>query len=113
SRVLAPLERISYRAFGVDRASAQGWREYARSVLLFSAASWLLLYLILRTQGIHPFNPQSFGSGPWNLSFNTASSFVSNTSWQYYAGETTLSYYSQMAGITVAAFTPMAVGRGG
>ena len=70
-----------------------------------------ILYVILRTQRIHPFNPQGFThSGPWDLSFNTASSFVSNTSWQYYAGETTLSDFSQMAGITVASFTSMATG---
>ena len=68
------------------------------SVLAFSAVSWLLLYLILRTQSIQPFNPEGFGSGPWNLSFNTASSFVTNTNWQYYGGETTLTYFAQMAG---------------
>jgi K+-transporting ATPase ATPase A chain len=109
--LLAPVERVAYRLFRVDRAEEQGWKEYARALLLFSAASWLLLYLVLRTQGIHPFNPQGFGhSGPWDLSFNTASSFVSNTSWQYYAGETTLSDFSQMAGITVASFTSCATG---
>jgi K+-transporting ATPase ATPase A chain len=110
SGILAPIERIVYRTFGVTPGEEQGWREYARSLLLFSGASWLSLYLILRTQGIHPFNPQSFHSGPWDLSFNTASSFVSNTSWQYYAGETTLSNFSQMAGITVASFTSCATG---
>jgi K+-transporting ATPase ATPase A chain len=109
--LLAPVERIVYRLFRVDRSEEQGWKEYARALLLFSAASWLMLYLVLRTQGIHPFNPQGFGhSGPWDLSFNTASSFVSNTSWQYYAGETTLSDFSQMAGITVASFTSCATG---
>ena len=109
--LLAPVERIVYRLFRVDRSEEQGWKEYVRALLLFSAASWLMLYLVLRTQGIHPFNPQGFGhSGPWDLSFNTASSFVSNTSWQYYAGETTLSDFSQMAGITVASFTSCATG---
>jgi potassium-transporting ATPase potassium-binding subunit len=82
-RILAPLERSAYRVLGVDPSARQGWREYARSLLLFSAAGWLLLYLLLRTQGAQPWNPQGFHSGPWNLSFNTASSFVSNTSWQY------------------------------
>jgi K+-transporting ATPase ATPase A chain len=110
SGVLGPVERAVYRVFAVQREQEQGWKEYARSLLLFSAAGWLLLYLVLRTQGIHPFNPESFHSGPWNLSFNTASSFVSNTSWQYYGGETTLSYFSQMAGITVASFTSCATG---
>ena len=61
-------------------------------------------------QGAHPFNPQRLGAAPWDVSFNTAASFVSNTSWQYYGGETTLSYFSQMAGITVASFTSCAVG---
>jgi K+-transporting ATPase ATPase A chain len=110
SRLLGGTERRACRLFGVASGDEQDWKQYARSVLLFSAAGWLLLYLILRTQGIHPLNPESFHSGPWNLSFNTASSFVSNTSWQFYAGETTLSYFSQMAGITVASFTSCATG---
>jgi potassium-transporting ATPase potassium-binding subunit len=110
ARILGPIERAAYRVFLVDRTE-QGWKEYARAVLWFSAASWLALYVVLRTQAIHPLNPQGFThSGPWDLSFNTASSFVSNTSWQYYAGETTLSDFSQMAGITVASFTSMATG---
>src|ERR1039458_921022 len=111
SALLVPVERVVYRLFLVDRSEEQGWKEYARALLLFSAASWLMLYLVLRTQGIHPLDPQGFGhSGPWDLSFNTASSFVSNTSWQYYAGETPLSDFSQMAGITVASFTSCATG---
>jgi potassium-transporting ATPase potassium-binding subunit len=110
SVLLGPIERLLYRILRVTPEREQDWRAYARSVLLFSLASWLALYVILRTQGVHPFNPQGFASGPWTLSFNTASSFVSNTSWQFYAGETTLSYFSQMAGITVASFTSMAVG---
>jgi K+-transporting ATPase ATPase A chain len=109
-RLLAPVERASYRIFRVSPSEEQDWKGYARSVLLFSVFSWLALYVILRTQGAHPFNPQGFASGPWNLSFNTASSFVSNTSWQYYPGESTLTYFSQMAGITVASFTSCAVG---
>jgi K+-transporting ATPase ATPase A chain len=110
SRLVEPVERLLYRILRVDRAQEQDWKAYARSLLFFSIASWLALYAILRTQGIQPFNPRGFASGPWNLSFNTASSFVSNTSWQYYGGETTLSYFSQMAGITVASFTSAAVG---
>ena len=78
--------------------------------LVFSLLSWLLLYLILRTQSIQPFNPEGFGSGPWNLSFNTTSSFVTNTNWQYYGGETTLTYFAQMAGLTVQNFVSAAVG---
>ncbi|HYB28153.1 MAG TPA: potassium-transporting ATPase subunit KdpA [Solirubrobacteraceae bacterium] len=109
--LVSPIERAFYRIFRVDRDEEHGWKEYARSLLLFSAASWLVLYVVLRTQAIQPFNPQGFThSGPWDLSFNTASSFVSNTSWQFYAGETTLSDFAQMAGITVASFTSMATG---
>ena len=111
TRLLGPLERTAYRALRIGPDEEQRWTEYARSLLLFSLASWLILYVILRTQRIHPFNPQGFThSGPWDLSFNTASSFVSNTSWQYYAGETTLSDFAQMAGITVASFTSCAAG---
>ena len=69
-----------------------------------------MLYLILRTQSIQPFNPESFHSGPWNLSFNTTSSFVTNTNWQYYGGETTLTYFAQMAGLAVQNFVSAAVG---
>src|SRR3984885_7672006 len=109
--ILGPVERAAYRVFLVDDSAEQGWKAYARSLLLFSAASWLVLYLVLRTQLIQPFDPQGFThSGPWDLSFNTASSFVSNTSWQYYAGETTLSDFAQMAGIAVASFTSCATG---
>ena len=66
--------------------------------------------MILRTQGIHPFNPEGFDSGTWDVSFNTASSFISNTNWQYYGGETTMSYFSQMAGLAVQNFISAAVG---
>jgi K+-transporting ATPase ATPase A chain len=108
---LGPLERFFYRLLRVNPSVEQGWKRYACSVLLFSAAGWLVLYVVLRTQSVWPFDPQGFThSGPWDLSFNTASSFVSNTSWQYYAGETTLSDFSQMAGITVASFTSCATG---
>ena len=111
TRIVGPVERAAYRLFWVDPEHEQGWKEYARSLLLFSAASWLILYVVLRSQAVQPLNPQGFThSGPWDLSFNTASSFVSNTSWQFYAGETTLSDFSQMAGITVASFTSMATG---
>ena len=79
-------------------------------LLVFSAVFWLALYLILRTQGIHPFNPEGFHSAPWDVTFNTTSSFVTNTNWQYYGGETTMSYFSQMAGLAVQNFVSAAVG---
>jgi K+-transporting ATPase ATPase A chain len=110
TRVVGPLERLLLRLFGAADGEPQDWKRYCRSLLLFSAFTWIGLYVVLRTQGIQPFNPQGFGSGPWDLSFNTASSFVSNTSWQFYGGETTLSYFSQMLGITVASFTSCATG---
>ena len=110
SPVIAPVERLTYRVLRVDPAEEQDWKDYAKSLVLFSVFSWIVLYLILRTQGIHPFNPEGFHSGPWDVSFNTASSFVSNTNWQYYGGETTLSYFSQMAGLTVQNFVTPAVG---
>ncbi len=110
SPVIAPLERLTYRLLRVDPAEEQDWKDYAKSLVIFSVFSWVVLYLILRTQGIHPFNPEGFDSGPWDVSFNTASSFVSNTNWQYYGGETTLSYFSQMAGLTVQNFITPAVG---
>jgi K+-transporting ATPase ATPase A chain len=103
---LAPLERLAR----LDSTAGQDWKSYARSVLVFSVVSWGAPYAILRTQGIHPFNPEGFDSGPWDLSFNTASSFVSNTNWQYYGGEATLSYFSQMTGLTVQNFASAAVG---
>ncbi|HEU5061708.1 MAG TPA: potassium-transporting ATPase subunit KdpA [Solirubrobacterales bacterium] len=110
SPVLGPVERFAYRVLRVRPEEGQDWKAYARSIVVFSLLSWLALYLILRTQGIQPLNPEGFGSGPWNLSFNTASSFVTNTNWQYYGGETTLSYFVQMVGLTVQNFVSAAVG---
>lgn len=88
----------------------QTWKQYAASLITFSLLSWLALFLILRTQTLHPFNPKGFHSGTWDLSFNTASSFVTNTNWQFYGGETTLSAFSQMAGLAVQNFLSAAVG---
>ena len=108
--VMAPVERLTYRAIGVDPSREQDWKSYARTLIVFSGLFFLALYLILRTQSIQPFNPAGFNSAPWDVSFNTASSFVTNTNWQYYGGETTLSDFSQMAGLTVQNFVSAAVG---
>ena len=108
--VLAPVERLTYRVIGVDPGRDQDWKAYARTLILFSGLFWLALYLILRTQSIQPFNPQGFNSAPWDVSFNTTSSFITNTNWQYYGGETTLSDFSQMAGLTVQNFVSAAIG---
>jgi K+-transporting ATPase ATPase A chain len=106
-------ERLLYRVMRVDAGKGQDWKAYAKSLIIFSLAGWLLLYLLLRTQTLWNFtglNPQHFHAGPWNLTFNTASSFLTNTNWQYYGGETTLSYFSQMAGLTVQNFLSAGVG---
>jgi K+-transporting ATPase ATPase A chain len=108
--VVGPLERGTYRLLRVDPERGQGWKAYARSLLVFSLLFWLLLYLILRTQGVHPWNPGGLRSGGWDLSFNTTTSFVTNTNWQFYGGETTLTYFSQMAGLAVQNFVSAAVG---
>lgn len=108
--LLAPVERLLLRPLGAEARGEQDWRRYGLSVIAFSAASWLALYLILATQSIHPWNPLGLTAAPWDVNFNTASSFVANTNWQFYAGETTLSYFSQMAGLTVQNFASAAVG---
>ena len=108
--VVGPLDRLFHRLLRTDPEREQDWKGYARTVIVFNLLSFLALYLILRTQGIHPFNPQGFHSGTWDVSFNTAASFVTNTNWQFYAGETTLSNFSQMAGLTVQNFVSAAVG---
>jgi potassium-transporting ATPase potassium-binding subunit len=106
-------ERLLYKVMRVDPSKGQDWKAYAKSLIIFSLAGWLLLYLILRTQTLWNFtglNPQHFHSGTWNLTFNTTSSFLTNTNWQYYGGETTLSYFSQMAGLTVQNFLSAGIG---
>jgi len=108
--VMGPLDRLFHRLLRTDPEREQDWKGYARTVIVFNLVSFLALYLILRTQGIHPFNPQGFKSAPWDVSFNTASSFVTNTNWQFYAGETTLSNFAQMAGLAVQNFVSAAVG---
>jgi K+-transporting ATPase ATPase A chain len=108
--VVGPLERGTYRLLRIDPTRGQDWKAYARGVIFFSLAGWLLLFAILRTQTLHPWNPSDFHSGTWDLSFNTTSSFVTNTNWQYYGGETTLSYFSQMAGLAVQNFVSAATG---
>jgi K+-transporting ATPase ATPase A chain len=108
--VLGPIERFTYRVLRVRPGEGQDWKAYARSLIVFSLLFWVALYVILRTQGIQPFNPQGFHSAPWDVNFNTTSSFVTNTNWQYYGGETTMTYFSQMAGLAVQNFVSAAVG---
>src|SRR5579864_5799087 len=108
--VLRPVEGVLYKAFGVDRDKSQNWFGYAVSMLMFSAASFVVLYLILRFQDLLPFNPQGFKGTTPDLAFNTAISFVTNTNWQSYVPEATLSAFSQMAGLTSHNFLSAAAG---
>jgi len=109
--VLRPVERLLYRVTRVDENHEMRWTEYAVAVLLFSMVSMVVLYLMERLQGYLPFNPQKFGAvAPAHLAFNTAASFTTNTNWQAYSGETTMSYFTQMAGLAFHNFISAATG---
>ena len=108
--VLRPLERLLYRICGVDENTEMDWKEYTVSMLLFSAVSMVLLYAIERVQQWLPWNPQHFPAVPAALAFNTAASFTTNTNWQNYSGESTMSYFTQMAGLAYHNFVSAAVG---
>ena len=108
--VLRPLERLIYQVTGVDENHEMRWTEYAVAMLLFSAVSMLVLYGLERLQGVLPLNPQKFGAVAADLAFNTAASFTTNTNWQNYSGETTMSYLTQMAGLAYHNFASAAVG---
>jgi K+-transporting ATPase ATPase A chain len=110
SPVLRPVERLVYRLAGVDPAREQHWTGYAASMLLFNLLGVLLLYAVQRLQALPLLNPQHMGAVPPDLAFNTAVSFVSNTNWQAYAGESTMSYLVQMAGLAVQNFLSAATG---
>lgn len=108
--VLKPVEGLFYRAAGVDPTRSQGWLGYAGALLAFNLAGFVLLYAMLRLQGILPMNPQGFDGVSPHLAFNTAVSFVTNTNWQSYGGETTMSTFTQMVGLTVQNFVSAATG---
>jgi potassium-transporting ATPase potassium-binding subunit len=108
--VLGPVERLVYRGCGVDPAAEQGWKSYTGAVLAFNLAGLLLLYLLLRLQAFLPLNPQGLPNVPPDLAWNTAVSFTTNTNWQNYGGESTLSYLVQMAGLTMHNFVSAATG---
>jgi potassium-transporting ATPase potassium-binding subunit len=105
-----PIERVLYRVTGVDENREMPWTEYAVAMLMFSGVSMLVLYLIERVQQWLPWNPQKFGAVAQDLAFNTAASFTTNTNWQNYAGEATMSYLTQMAGLAYHNFVSAAVG---
>ena len=104
------LERLIYRAGGVRPGEEMGWKTYAIAMLLFNAAGLLLVYALQRLQGGLPLNPQAFGAVSPDSSFNTAVSFATNTNWQGYGGETTMSYLTQMLALTVQNFVSAATG---
>lgn len=110
SPVLVPVERGLYRLAGTTEREEQHWTTYAASLLLFNLAGFLLLYMLQRFQGSLPFNPMGMSNVPADLAFNTTASFVTNTNWQNYGGESTMSYLTQMAGLTVQNFVSAATG---
>lgn len=110
SPLLGPVERGFFALAGVRPDKEKGWLSYTMAVLSFSVAGFVFLYALLRLQNYFPLNPQGFGAVPPDLAFNTAASFVTNTNWQSYGGETTLSHLSQMLGLTVQNFVSAATG---
>jgi K+-transporting ATPase ATPase A chain len=108
--VLKPVELLFYRVFRVDRKQEQDWKQYTISLLMFSLIGLLFTYIILRIQHLLPLNPQGFGPLSPDLAFNTAASFTTNTNWQSYSGESTMSYFSQMVGLAFHNFVSAAMG---
>jgi len=108
--VMRPIERLVYRLTGVDDNRGMRWTEYACAILMFGVVSMLVLYAMQRLQHLLPFNPQGLGPVAPDLAFNTAVSFTTNTNWQAYGGETTMSYFTQMAGLAYQNFVSAAVG---
>src|SRR4030066_1460036 len=107
---LKPVEKLFYRILGLNTKKEQDWEQYAVSLLLFSLVGLLFTYAILRLQHLLPLNPQGLGPVSPDLAFNTAASFTTNTNWQNYAGESTLSYFSQMVGLVFHNFVSAATG---
>ncbi len=109
-RLLGPIERAIYRISGIDPREEMSWQRYALAMLMFNLAGFATVYVLLRLQGMLPLNPQSFPGVSSDLAFDTAASFATNTNWQSYGGETTLSYLSQTLGLTVQNFVSAASG---
>ncbi|MBF8701015.1 potassium-transporting ATPase subunit KdpA [Pseudomonas putida] len=110
SPILGPVEQACYRVAGVRAGQEQNWQQYTLALLAFNLAGFLLLFAVLLLQGYLPFNPQHLPGQEWSLAYNTAVSFVTNTNWQAYSGETSVSYLSQMLGLTVQNFVSAATG---
>ncbi|GHS83067.1 potassium-transporting ATPase potassium-binding subunit [Pseudomonas sp. PAGU 2196] len=110
SPVVGPVEQACYRLAGVRADQEQNWKQYTLALLAFNLAGFLLLFAVLLLQGYLPLNPQQLPGQEWSLAFNTAVSFVTNTNWQAYSGESSVSYLSQMLGLTVQNFVSAATG---
>lgn len=110
SKVLTPCENLVYRVMRVDKEEQMTWKKYAVSVLIFSGIGLVFLFLLQLVQGVLPGNPQGLPGVKWDLAFNTSASFVTNTNWQAYSGESTLSYLTQALGLTVQNFVSAATG---
>jgi len=108
--LLMPIEKMLYRLFGVNISEEMNWRTYALNLVVFNVIGIAALFLILEFQHLLPFNPSGFGPLKWDLALNTAVSFVTNTNWQNYGGESTMSYFTQMLGMTVQNFLSAATG---
>ena len=110
SKILTPCENLIYKIMHVKQDEQMSWKKYAQSVLLFSGIGFIFLFLLQLLQGVLPGNPQGLSGVKWDLSFNTAASFITNTNWQAYSGESTLSYLTQALGLTVQNFVSAATG---
>lgn len=110
SKILAPCENVVYKVMRIDKDEQMNWKKYGASVLVFSAIGFVFLFLLQLLQGVLPGNPQNLPGVSWDLSFNTAASFITNTNWQAYTGEATLSYLTQAVGLTVQNFVSAATG---
>jgi len=108
--VVAPVERFLYRLFAIDPNEEMSWKTYALALVLFNVTGIVVLFFLQLIQGLLPFNPQKFGAVRWDTALNTAVSFGTNTNWQAYSGEQTMSYLTQMLGLTVQNFTSAAIG---
>ena len=108
--LFGPVERFLYRCCGIQTNQEMNWKRYLSAMLIFNLVGFLVVYIIQRLQFYLPLNPQSFSGVPPELAFNTAVSFATNTNWQSYSGETTMSYFTQMAALTVQNFLSAATG---
>jgi len=110
SFILRPIEKLLYKLFGVDETTEMDWKTYSFSLIILSVLGIIALFALQELQHLLPFNPQGFGALRWDSALNTAVSFVTNTNWQAYSGESTMSYLTQMLGLTVQNFLSAAMG---